>query len=298
MAGRLILEGVKEIIKNAEGDFVPVFETPKPVPEPEPEIPPLIKLVVPELITSSGSDSVIGNRGIRSIHDEDFMFQTPNKTDSARLAVNVKDAIVFNVKKGEKWVGDANNNERERSEMYCKGANFRNGKDAWLSFGMRIYGDFEYKLRSTSEFCYVTQVHAAEDAGDIASAPPFGLKFFGKDQLEIVTASTTEKIHTVKPKAVTRGFITINRNDWDRFVIRFQFHPTNGQLQIWQNGKEILNLDNIPFGYNDEKSPYPKGGIYRSPNDATLQVGYVNYEVGNVESLFDRVKNPLPILTR
>ncbi len=149
--------------------------------------------------------------------------------------------------------------------------------------------------RDGDEFCYVTQYHASEDDGDISSAPVVGLKFSGKDQLELVTASATDKIHKEKPKQITRKIVTFPRGVINMVLLRIQFHPTDGQIQFWLNGKEELNISGIGTSYNDSTGPYFKGGLYSSEANHQMKVFYFNLEIGRKQSLFSRLANPLPI---
>ncbi|TLU92053.1 hypothetical protein FEM55_14980 [Dyadobacter sediminis] len=225
-----------------------------------------------------------------------YMSQTPSKSWSLQKATNTRAPIYrMQVNAGDRWSGDANNQNRERSEFYSKNNNLPFNKDVWLSFSVRLAEGSSLNL-SSGEFCYLGQFHASEDDRDISSAPVLGFKLEGDDTISICTCSTTSNPHTVSPKAVVRGTTRFNRGVWQKIVVRVRFSPTNGQLQWWQNGKQLLNLSGIGIGYPDASGPYWKFGIYRSPMSFTTAVEYANMELEHDSSLYSRVSNPLSIL--
>lgn len=296
------LTGVKDIVKLPSGDWsvVPEPAASTPPPEEKPEEKPEDKPVIPEF---KWGDTIPTATGMKML-GEDLIFQSPNKSHSARLSSNVKDAIRFQVNPGDRWANDAKNGngDRERSEIYIKGANLRSGADVWESFWLRIPGKADHKI-ADNEWCYIHQMHASEDKktnsspGDISSAPVLGWQFDGKNQIKVTTASVNKKIHTEKPDAVSRGFLTIERDAWVQFVVRIQFSPTKGLLQIWQDKKLVMDLPNIPIGYLDQTGPYPKFGIYRwvLKNPSSMVIDFAKIELGKTESLRDRIENPLSL---
>lgn len=285
----IIIKGGK-VVNNPDGSIHIVFDQPEvpslptvPVePTPEP-----VKEFDFGLGYSTGKEvKVLG---------ESFMSQTSNNTHSLLTAINSNSPVFrFQVNPGDVWESDKKNKNRERSEFYHKGANYPNDKDTWISYAFKVEGDNAFTLKK-DDFIYLGQCHASPDDKDIASNPVFGLKFSGVDQIELVTSSTSVKTHTSKPKSVSRGIFTINRKDWNYIVIRVKFSPTKGEIQLWLNGKEMVNFANIGIGYNDNTGPYWKFGVYRSPSQDKIAVQYANMEIGRNESLQDRILKPLKI---
>lgn len=83
-------------------------------------------------------------------------------------------------------------------------------------------------------------------------------------------------------------------NTWHLFVVRL-IYGALGELQVWKDGVEIVNLTATPIGYyGDANGPYPQFGMYRVSSALTHICWYANMEWGTA-SLLDRVANPLPI---
>lgn len=271
---------------NADGDLEVTFDEPVVV------VPPVVKPVV-DFKWLGGFEKDDATQ--QKIHGETFVIQSPKKSHSVMKADAEYPIYRFTVNSNENWSGDKNNKDRERSEMYLKGANFARDKDIWITYSFRLPEEGARLIDKSKEFIYLGQAHASEDKGDVASNAVFGFLFDGKDEFEIVTSSATEKIHTVKPKAASRGKFKVVRGEWTNIVMRVRFSPTNGQFQLWKNGKEVVNLKNIGIGYNDTTGPYWKFGVYRTPMSNKITVDYANMEVGKNESLESRINNPLPI---
>lgn len=231
------------------------------------------------------------------IFGTEYNAQTPNKPWSLQKAFNkTSPTFRLQVKAGDRWIGDNKGTKsRERSELYLKNADLPYNQDTWLSFSIKIDPGEALNL-SAVDFCYIGQFHASEDAQDISSAPVLGLRLEGLDTIRIYTCSTTDNPHTVSPPAVPRASSNFTRGIWHRIVVRARFSPTNGELQWWKNGQEILNITGIGMGFPDNVGPYWKFGIYRSAMPQTVAVEYANMELSYTTSLISRVTEPLIII--
>ncbi|WP_138481436.1 phage head spike fiber domain-containing protein [Dyadobacter bucti] len=228
--------------------------------------------------------------------DNLFMAQTPNKSWSLQQAQNKNSPIFrFQVNSGDKWSGDVGNvKDKERCEFYMKNADLPFDKDVWLSYAIKIAPGSILNLLPV-EWCYLGQMHATEDKGEMSTGPVLGFRLEGSDTISAYTASSLENPIKTAPKYIFRGSSKFARGVWHKVVVRMRFSPTKGQLQWWQNGKEIINISNIGMGYVDRLGPYWKFGIYRSAVSPTLTVEYANMEVEYNSSLFSRVAQPLVI---
>lgn len=240
--------------------------------------------------------SVGASGSMLTMFDKLYNTQTPNKQWSLQKAVN-KSSPVYRVEvnAGEVWTGDYTNQYRERSEFYLKNYQMPYDRDVWLSFAIKIEPGDPLVL-DASEFCYIGQFHASEDAGDISSPPVLGIRLDGMDTVNVYTCATTENPHKKSPKSILRGTTKFTRGIWHKNVMRIRFSPTNGQLQWWKDGKELLNIANIGIGYPDATGPYWKFGVYRSPMPEKIIIEYANMEVQYTSSLESRITNPLLIV--
>jgi hypothetical protein len=233
-----------------------------------------------------------------SIFDEPYLSQTPDKEWSLQQAINkTSPTFRFQVNPGEKWSGDAKNPKaRERCEVYKKSSSLPFNEDVWMAYSIRIEPGQAQQV-SSSDWCYLGQFHATEDPGEMSTGPVLGFRLEGADTIKAYTAANLENPIKTEPKYIVRGSGVFTRGIWHNVVVRMRFSPTNGQLQWWQNGVEILNVSGVGMGYVDAKGPYWKFGIYRCSNVPipTLAVEYANMELVTGKSLLSRVKAPLPI---
>ncbi|KAA6440326.1 hypothetical protein FEM33_06895 [Dyadobacter flavalbus] len=222
--------------------------------------------------------------------------QHANKRWSLLKAINKSSPIYrFEVKSGDVWYGDINNQNRERSEFYMKNSDLPFDQDIWLSFSMRIAEGDALNLAPT-EFCYIGQFHASPDEHDVPSPPILALRLDGLDTVNVFTCSTPNNPHRQSPKSVLRGSSQFTRGVWHKIVMRTRFSTTRGQLQWWKNGEEVIDLSGIEIGYPDRIGPYWKFGIYRSPMPQTLTIEYANMELSYDNSLRSRIAQPLLIV--
>lgn len=222
--------------------------------------------------------------------------QHANKKWSLLKAINKSSPIYrFQVKSGDVWDGDINNQYRERSEFYMKNSDLPFDQDIWISFSMRIAEGDALNLAPT-EFCYIGQFHASPDEHDVHSPPILALRMDGMDTVNVFTCSTPDNPHRQSPKSILRGSSQFTRGVWHKIVMRTRFSTTRGQLQWWKNGEELIDLSGIEIGYPDKIGPYWKFGIYRSPMPQTLTIEYANMEISYDSSLRSRIAAPLLIV--
>jgi len=184
----------------------------------------------------------------------------------------------------------------ERSELSCQ-TSLAYGVEVWVSFGLLIEpGD----VNNTS-WVSLIQFHGNPQPTDanynakLSWSPCFTLDF-RQDTLTIATRSESKVSASGTPIEV----ILYEDPNYQRGVVqywvgRFVLMQTGstGQLQLWKNGAEILNLV-LPNAYNDGLGPYLKYGIYRGTVPPPLAVQFANMEV-SYQSLADRIANPLVV---
>jgi hypothetical protein len=86
----------------------------------------------------------------------------------------------------------------------------------------------------------------------------------------------------------------IPKNKWIDWVVHIKYSHTNtGILEVWKDGEKLINRQNTPNTYNDEKYPYFKFGVYKWEwgNAATRRIIYYDeVRIGNKNSSYDEVK--------
>lgn len=195
----------------------------------------------------------------------------------------------FETRPLERWLFDATS---ERSELLMDfTAPFET--DVWWSYSMLI----EDGPPVTTPWAVFGQWHASEDAGDISASPPFALEISPSTQeMGINTRGSAANPLTGIPPAVFHWTRAGMRGAWHDWVFRSRFsYGLTGQLQVWLDGTEIINVSGIRNAYNDAVGPYFKYGIYRgqspSASAETLVAHYANLELGTA-SLASRITRP------
>lgn len=96
------------------------------------------------------------------------------------------------------------------------------------------------------------------------------------------------------------GFIEIDmgpipKNQWIDWVVHIKFaYDNTGILEVWKDGIKVIDRQNMPNSYNDEKLPYFKLGVYKwnwngsSVNQKVLYWDEVR--IGDENSSYDEVK--------
>ncbi len=195
----------------------------------------------------------------------------------------------FEIRAGDHWKGE----HSERSEVAIYQF-VKSNVDIWQAYSLLI----EPGPTSRAPWCIFGQWHAYKDLWDQYVSPPMA-QFLTGDTFNVWTASDPALRQTIKnyPPPITRyQRPNFQRGLWHSFVQRTRFNAFgHGELQTWIDGQQILNLKQIPIGYNDVIGPYFKYGVYRPPGDPTpMAARYANMELGYA-SLADRIKHPLPV---
>lgn len=198
------------------------------------------------------------------------------------------DICRFEVRAGDTWAPSGSSSERDELQGI---ANFDFERDVWISTRMMI----EPGPPNTGAWFVLTQIHRHPDAGDATASPPFALELDGAGTPIITTRGTTASTNTGNPPATVRwthpAFV---RGQWDHYIIRSRFSYANtGQLQVWLNGAEQINLSGLLNAYNDQIGPYAKFGAYRGPSPAgeTTVVWHAGFMAGH-ESLAHLIGRP------
>ncbi|PRX39829.1 polysaccharide lyase, partial [Salegentibacter salegens] len=86
----------------------------------------------------------------------------------------------------------------------------------------------------------------------------------------------------------------IPKNKWIDWVVHIKYSHTNtGILEVWMDDVKVIDRQNMPNSYNDEKYPYFKFGVYKWKwgTAATQRVIYYDeVRIGDKNSSYDEVK--------
>ncbi len=84
-------------------------------------------------------------------------------------------------------------------------------------------------------------------------------------------------------------------DEWVDYVARVKWDATSntGILEIWQDGKQIVDEQNINIGYRELVKPYWKIGIYAWTGKSKYAERVLYYEevrIGNTTATYEMVK--------
>lgn len=154
-----------------------------------------------------------------------------------------------------------------------RGKDILNGPRAELGMAPQEKGEFWYgfsnffptKYESDTAPEIITQWQAKPDlvVGEAWRSPPLGLEL-RLDRYRLAIRWAADKINTVLNTNVEYIDLgPVAHNKWNDWVFHIKWGYKSGTLQIWKNGKLILERLNKPIGYNDVLYPYLKVGIYK-----------------------------------
>jgi len=217
---------------------------------------------------------------------------TEQKDDAKPYAIQQlgPDHFRFEVRAGDNWKHDTDFS-RNRAELKSDTAQPL-GQDVWFSYQMNIHGG----PASTARFCLLGQFHHSNDPWDIGGSPPFAINLYPQtNTLRFIKRYTADRKTTTTIDTVMYETPPIRRDRWMHIVGHIVFGWNgDGTVELWLDGRKIVDLPHTSIGYNDMVGPYWKFGIYRGQAPETLVVEYANMELGSA-SLLDRVGHPLPV---
>ncbi len=210
------------------------------------------------------------------------------------------DLVRFEARSGDRgyWMDAMHHNERAELVTTSAGKQtdrmYPSGRDVWLSYAFRLVSG-----EQQSHWAIVGQMHPSIDPFEARVPPSLALTLRpapGGASLSLETRSDPSLISKSSPAAVGRWRGSLRTGQWVQIVLRYRADPFgHGALQAWADGREVVNLRNIPIGYNNVRDGAAwEFGIYRGQSAEPLVVEYANMEQGT-QSLMNRVTNPKPL---
>ncbi len=152
-------------------------------------------------------------------------------------------------------------------------------REIWYSFSTFIPQDFPVVEQPT----VITQWKASEDAGEgpASRSPILAHRYVGGALVVQIRFSGT-KIQ--KANDGTRKVLyeqrDFPRGVWHDFVYRVRWsHRADGLVECWLDGRRIIDYAG-PVGYNDDKGPYFKFGLYPHAGDKPFVIYHDEYRRG------------------
>lgn len=215
--------------------------------------------------TSASSMAVTPLPGNFSYNDGEYQNQSARKAYSvgARRSPDNDLILRFEVRSGERASFDGE--DRERSEA-TSGTTFPKDEVIWNAYRVKIADGFAIPSDERSWFI-VGQWHGSKDD---KRSPYIAAEVQGKDLVFM-------RRYLSEGKPVSSEMYRMHdvpRGEWLNIVIEHKVSASDGILNIWLNGRQVVKFDG-PVGYWDHpEAGYWKFGIYRSRHDADAVVEY------------------------
>jgi hypothetical protein len=194
------------------------------------------------------------------------------------ISVGSLNDVRFEVRQGDTAPWDKSHNHRaERAEISGFNSKEPTDSDLWFSTDLMV----EPGAKVTSRWAVMGQLHPTEDPGQVGPSPAWAQELNAGDVFRIVIRAKVETPLRGSP-APQVLFVDpeFKRGQTYHFVYHLRYGATQGGLDAWRDGKQIVHYLG-PVGYINQNGPYFKFGIYREPATETLVVHYKNLRFGD-----------------
>ncbi|HEY0837711.1 MAG TPA: heparin lyase I family protein [Azospirillum sp.] len=156
---------------------------------------------------------------------------------------------------------------------FTGGQNARIGATYW--YGTKVYMPADWETDSSPEI--LMQFHDWPDQGEEWKSPAVALKILPWDDgtnhlvvrvradADALTPATGQRYDSVITHDL--GDVRSAVGTWTDWVwkIKWGYTDATGSLQLWRDGRLVLDLPNAANCFNDQEGPYFKVGIYKFP---------------------------------
>ena len=152
-------------------------------------------------------------------------------------------------------------------------------------------------MANDDQIAIVSQWHGVPDPGFSDTVPPLCIEVQSNHLYLYYAASSKPIVKLLQSptsnKRVDLGLASFDR--WVDYVVHIKWSPdgNSGQLQVWQDGVQIMNEQNINIGYPQINKPYWKCGLYCWMGKDTYEEKVIYYDevrIGGAIAGYDAVK--------
>lgn len=193
----------------------------------------------------------------------------------------------FELRQG--YVGlEEDGTDKQRSEIVSYSTKFAAGAEVWQSWSTSIEVVDGFTLIADQNYAIINQWHSVDPPDAVGRSPVLAFDY-GNNAFRIVTRSSAalsngNGVEQVRfSDALPSGVV--------HYVCRFRLGQA-GELQVWRNGSEIVNIT-VPIGYYNDGGDlgYPQWGIYRKSGPSPLAVKISNMRWGTT-NLSAKISSP------
>ncbi len=167
--------------------------------------------------------------------------------------------------------------------------------DRWYGFSVYMSSD-EFALEEKYH-CLIFQLHATPDFNlkEPWRVPPVSMSLrdgqlrfwhtFDHDQV-------SPKNDNIRPNG--KSYEVCKQTDlfdrWTDFVLHVKFSlEKKGVVELWQDGRKVLDIKDIDLGYNDVVGPYPSWGLYSYKGPEKRVIYFDEITIGNENASYTDV---------
>ena len=212
-------------------------------------------------------------------HAEDHSFQL--EENIVREGAN---SGRFEIKKSDTQIWGGNRTEMSQAQSTTQ-------SEGWYGFSQ--FFPTNYTSDASGEV--IGQWHVQADKGEATNRSPSNALIASEGKLKWMLRWDADRI---MEDGYSDGLIYIDlgaipKGKWIDWVVHIKYSHTNtGVLEVWKDGEKVIDRQNMPNTYNDEKYPYFKFGVYKwSWGNLSTQrtIYYDEVKIGNRYSSYDEV---------
>ncbi len=172
----------------------------------------------------------------------------------------------------------------------------KNGEtERWYGYSVYMPAN---KMADDNETIVFSQWHGVPGPGEEHTVPPLAFYLEPNNQVKVYYRASNVAITKAGQAPTSQKIIRLGSATYDKwvdYVVHVKWDATNstGILEIWQDGKQVANEQNINIGYPEKYKPYWKAGIYAwtgKSKYAERVLYYDDVRVGNATSTYETVK--------
>jgi hypothetical protein len=166
----------------------------------------------------------------------------------------------------------------------------------------RWYGYSSYmpstSMANDNKTAIVSQWHGVPDDNTSHTVPPLAISIEPGNRVQVMYFASSKPIVKVMQHPTTKTTLDVGPAVFDRWVdyvvhIKWDATGKTGLLEIWQDGQQIVNKQNISIGYPEMRQPYWKMGLYCWTAQSVYTEKNIYYDearIGGPSANYDTVK--------
>ena len=144
------------------------------------------------------------------------------------------------------------NKYRTETSFNKEGLIFEVGKEYWVGISIKLGDDFEGKAKFHDQGMLMQWHYFDWKHPEVRDAQPLLLRYTGKGKVIVDNEVLKETMATV-PAAI---------GEWVDWVIHYKIDDKDGIIQIWRNGKQIVDWSGDNHQIEKHEGAYLKFGLY------------------------------------